>query len=92
MTLAFLTTWAIKSSGSGITGLNCSVMWGPYIANLIYFIGIGHAGTFISAALRLMRMEFRRPIAALPRRSHCSAWRVRVCSRSSMSGASSQST
>ncbi len=38
-------------------------MWGPYIANLIYFIGIGHAGTFISAALRLMHMDFRRPIA-----------------------------
>lgn len=64
MTLAFLTTWAIQIfSGLGITGLNRSVMWGPYIANLIYFIGIGHAGTFISAALRLMRMEFRRPIA-----------------------------
>ena len=64
MTLAFLTTWAIQIfSGLGITGLNHSVMWGPYIANLIYFIGIGHAGTFISAALRLMRMDFRRPIA-----------------------------
>lgn len=64
MTLAFLTTWAIQIfSGLGITGLNRSVMWGPYIANLIYFIGIGHAGTFISAALRLMRMDFRRPIA-----------------------------
>ncbi|MGQ9848481.1 MAG: NrfD/PsrC family molybdoenzyme membrane anchor subunit [Aggregatilineaceae bacterium] len=64
MTLAFLTAWAIQIvSGLGITGLNRSVMWGPYIANLIYFIGIGHAGTFISAALRLMRMDFRRPIA-----------------------------
>jgi molybdopterin-containing oxidoreductase family membrane subunit len=38
-------------------------MWGPYIANLIYFIGIGHAGTFISAALRLLKLDFRRPIA-----------------------------
>lgn len=64
LTLAFFTAWAIQIfSGLGITGLNRSVMWGPYIANLIYFIGIGHAGTFISAALRLMRMDFRRPIA-----------------------------
>ncbi|MCL4239194.1 MAG: polysulfide reductase NrfD [Anaerolineae bacterium] len=64
LTLAFFIAWAIQIvSGLGITGLNRSVMWGPYIANLIYFIGIGHAGTFISAALRLMRMDFRRPIA-----------------------------
>lgn len=57
-------TWFIQIvSGVGITGLNRSVMWGPYIANLIFFIGIGHAGTFISAALRLMRMDFRRPVA-----------------------------
>ncbi|MBI5961469.1 MAG: polysulfide reductase NrfD, partial [Chloroflexi bacterium] len=62
--LIFMATWGIQIfSGLGITGLNRSVMWGPYIANLIYFIGIGHAGTFISAALRLMQMDFRRPIA-----------------------------
>ena len=64
LTLAFLATWIIQIfSGIGVTGLNRSVMWGPYIANLIYFIGIGHAGTFISAALRLLHMDFRRPIA-----------------------------
>ena len=56
MVLALLVTWFIQmNQGMGITGLNRSVMWGPYIANLVYFIGIGHAGTFISAALRLMR-------------------------------------
>ncbi|HVO71247.1 MAG TPA: NrfD/PsrC family molybdoenzyme membrane anchor subunit, partial [Aggregatilineaceae bacterium] len=64
LVLVFLATWVIQMfSGLGITGLNRTVMWGPYIANLIYFIGIGHAGTFISAALRLLRMDFRRPIA-----------------------------
>lgn len=64
MSVAFLATWIAQMFyGVGITGLNRSVMWGPYIANLIYFIGIGHAGTFISAALRMMRMDFRRPIA-----------------------------
>ena len=64
LTLAFFATWIVQIfSGIGITGLNRSVMWGPYIANLIYFIGIGHAGTFISAALRLLRMDFKRPIA-----------------------------
>lgn len=64
ITTLFLVTWFIQIvSGMGVTGLNRSVMWGPYIANLIYFIGIGHAGTFISAALRMMHMDFRRPIA-----------------------------
>ena len=51
LSMAFMLTWVIQMfNGMGITGLNRSVMWGPYIANLIYFIGIGHAGTFISAA------------------------------------------
>jgi Ni/Fe-hydrogenase subunit HybB-like protein len=64
LTLAFVVTWVLQMRyGMGITGLNRSVMWGPYIANLVYFVGIGHAGTFISAALRMMRMDFRRPVA-----------------------------
>lgn len=64
LTLMLFATWGVQIfRGVGITGLNRSVMWGPYIANLIYFIGVGHAGTFISAALRMMRMDFRRPIA-----------------------------
>lgn len=64
MTLAFLVTWFLQMyHGMGITGLNRSVMWGPYIANLVYFVGIGHAGTFISAALRMMKLDYRRPIA-----------------------------
>ena len=56
LTLMLFATWGVQIfRGVGITGLNRSVMWGPYIANLIYFIGVGHAGTFISAALRMMR-------------------------------------
>jgi len=63
---AFLVTWVIQMFyGLGVTGLNRTVLWGPYIVNLVYFIGIGHAGTFISAALTLMRMDFRRPITRL---------------------------
>ncbi len=49
--------------GLGITGLNRPVMWAIYIVNFVYFIGIGHAGTFISAALRLLKVEWRRPIS-----------------------------
>jgi Ni/Fe-hydrogenase subunit HybB-like protein len=49
--------------GLGITGLNRPVMWALYIVNFVYFIGIGHAGTFISAALRVLKVEWRRPIS-----------------------------
>ena len=48
--------------GLGVTGLNRPVMWALYIVNFVYFIGIGHAGTFLSAALRVLKVEWRRPI------------------------------
>ena len=57
-------TWADQLFwGLGITGLNRPVMWALYIVNFVYFIGVGHAGTFISAALRVMKVEWRRPIS-----------------------------
>jgi Ni/Fe-hydrogenase subunit HybB-like protein len=49
--------------GIGVTGLMRPVMWALYIVNFVYFIGIGHAGTFISAALRALKVEWRRPIS-----------------------------
>jgi len=48
--------------GLGITGLNRPVMWGFYITNFVFFIGISHAGTLISAILRLCHAEWRRAI------------------------------
>ena len=48
--------------GLGITGLNRPVMWGLYITNFVFFIGISHAGTLISAILRLCNAEWRRAI------------------------------
>ena len=57
-------TWAFQMYwGMGITGLNRPVEWALYIVNFVYFIGIGHAGTFISAALRVLKIEWRRPIS-----------------------------
>jgi Ni/Fe-hydrogenase subunit HybB-like protein len=49
--------------GLGVTGLRRPAMWAVYIANFVYFIGIGHAGTFISAALRVLRFQWRAPIS-----------------------------
>jgi Ni/Fe-hydrogenase subunit HybB-like protein len=57
-------TWASQIYwGLGITGLNRPISWGLFLVNTVYFIGIGHAGTFISAALRVLKIDWRRPIS-----------------------------
>ena len=48
--------------GLGVTGMNRPVYWGIYIINFVFFIGISHAGTLISAILRLAKAEWRRAI------------------------------
>src|SRR5438034_716645 len=48
--------------GVGIWGVNIPVAWGFAITNFIWWIGIGHAGTLISAFLLLMRQKWRRSI------------------------------
>lgn len=48
--------------GLGVTGLNRPIFWGFYIINFVFFIGISHAGTLISAILRLCHAEWRRSI------------------------------
>jgi Ni/Fe-hydrogenase subunit HybB-like protein len=50
-------------TGMGVTGLNHPVMWGTYLGNFIFFIGIAHSGTFISAILYLLRARFRDEIS-----------------------------
>jgi molybdopterin-containing oxidoreductase family membrane subunit len=52
-------------SGLGVTGMNQPVTWGFYIINFVFFIGISHAGTLISAILRLNNAEWRRPITRM---------------------------
>ena len=48
--------------GTGIWGLNVPVGWGFAIINFVWWIGIGHAGTLISAILHLMRQDWRNSI------------------------------
>lgn len=48
--------------GLGETGMNRPTYWGVYMVNFIFFIGISHAGTLISAILRVTGAEWRRPI------------------------------
>lgn len=48
--------------GTGIWGLNIPVGWGFAIVNFVFWVGIGHAGTLISAILFLFRQRWRTSI------------------------------
>ncbi len=48
--------------GTGVWGLNVPIAWGFAIINFVWWIGIGHAGTLISAILLLFRQEWRTSI------------------------------
>jgi Ni/Fe-hydrogenase subunit HybB-like protein len=49
-------------NGLGVAGYNPPVMWGVYIITFVFWVGIGHAGTLISAILYLFRAGFRTSI------------------------------
>jgi len=48
--------------GMGVTGLSVPVAWGVYITNFVWWIGIAHSGTLISAILYLFRTKWRNGI------------------------------
>ncbi len=49
-------------NGVGIWGIDVPVMWGFAIVNFVWWIGIGHAGTLISAILLLLKQDWRTSI------------------------------
>ena len=50
------------SKGHIVTGMRDNVVWGVYIVNFIFFMGISYAGALISGTLHLFRSEWRKPI------------------------------
>jgi molybdopterin-containing oxidoreductase family membrane subunit len=57
--------WSITvllARGIGVWGVNIPVAWGFAIINFVWWIGIGHAGTLISAILLLLRQQWRTSI------------------------------
>jgi len=69
--LAGVVAWALfawiwqLTHGLGATNLGRPVYWGLYITNFVFFIGVSHAGTLISAILRIVQAEWRRPITRM---------------------------
>jgi Ni/Fe-hydrogenase subunit HybB-like protein len=49
--------------GMGVAGLNHPVGWGVYITNFVFWVGIAHSGTLISAILYLVRSRWRTAVA-----------------------------
>jgi len=60
--LLMVATTYLFVEGIGIWGVNVPVAWGFAIINFVWWIGIGHAGTLISAILLLLRQEWRTSI------------------------------
>jgi molybdopterin-containing oxidoreductase family membrane subunit len=55
-----LGAWAYQVfNGMGVAGINHPVGWGVYITNFVFWVGIAHSGTLISAVLFLFRARFR---------------------------------
>ncbi len=61
MMMNFAIGWLLMR-GVGVWGVNIPVAWGFAIVNFVWWIGIGHAGTFISAILLLLHQDWRTSI------------------------------
>ncbi|MHB1312972.1 MAG: NrfD/PsrC family molybdoenzyme membrane anchor subunit [Gemmatimonadaceae bacterium] len=58
-----ISAWMYQiNQGLGVAGYSPPVMWGVYIVTFVFWVGIGHAGTLISAILYLFRAGFRTTI------------------------------
>src|SRR5438093_4739584 len=58
-----LGTWVYQMwNGFGLTGIRWPIFWAFYVTNFVFWIGISHAGTLISAILRLVNARWRRPV------------------------------
>ncbi|HYZ84785.1 MAG TPA: NrfD/PsrC family molybdoenzyme membrane anchor subunit [Bryobacteraceae bacterium] len=60
--MLFLALTYLVVKGTGIWGINIPVAWGFAIINFVWWIGIGHAGTLISAILLLLKQDWRTSI------------------------------
>lgn len=66
MVIVFMAGWPAiyiqYVKGHVVTGMRDNVVWGIYIVNFIFYIGISYAGALISGILYLLDVEWRKPI------------------------------
>jgi Ni/Fe-hydrogenase subunit HybB-like protein len=62
LTMYLISIGYLFANGVGVWGNNIPVAWGIPIVTFVWWIGIGHAGTLISAILFLLRQEWRTSI------------------------------
>lgn len=63
LVLCGLAAWGYQLwHGMGVVGANWPVFWAFHETNFVFWIGISHAGTLISAILRLVNARWRRPV------------------------------
>jgi Ni/Fe-hydrogenase subunit HybB-like protein len=66
--LSLVTLWGVIAwgyqihMGIGVAGIRRPVFWGYYLVDFVFWIGISHAGTLISAILRLTDADWRKPV------------------------------
>ena len=54
--------WIQLTQGHIVTGMRDHVVWGIYIVNFIFFIGLGYSGSVLAALLYLAKVKWRTPI------------------------------
>jgi molybdopterin-containing oxidoreductase family membrane subunit len=66
--LLLIVAWGIAglieqiTGGHIVTGMRDNVVWGVYIVNFIFFMGLSYAGALVSGVLHLFNSEWRKPI------------------------------
>ncbi|MCG8434135.1 MAG: polysulfide reductase NrfD, partial [Gammaproteobacteria bacterium] len=59
----FFVPWAYQLHvGIGAAGMNRNAVWGTYLANFIFWIGLSHSGTLLSAVLHITQSNWRKAI------------------------------
>ena len=61
--LFFMAPWMYQIMvGVGAAGMNRNAMWGTYLSNFIFWIGLSHSGTLLSAVLHITQSDWRKSI------------------------------
>ncbi|OLS26387.1 MAG: hypothetical protein HeimC3_09370 [Candidatus Heimdallarchaeota archaeon LC_3] len=65
MLLSSFQVWEQLELGLGLTGMSDRVIYGLYITNFVFWIGVSHAGMFITGILRVTNAEWRTPVTRM---------------------------